>query len=502
MKNYALISVHDKSGLDIICNFFTKKNIGIISTGETAKYIKKIGYNTLLVSELTKFDEILDGRVKTLHPHIYASLLYNKNKKKHIEDFTTIKFPTIGYLIVNLYPFKKSIDKRLSHEKCIEMIDIGGSALLRAASKNYNRVTSICDPQDYSELIKNININNNAVNLKFRKKMAIKSFRTTSEYDKEIFNWMQGNNINASFVINNHKKINLKYGENSHQKAILYKKNSKNFYDSKIHGKELGFNNLKDIDSAFKCVNEFLKPTSVIIKHNSPCGAATADTIYKAFKNSVDSDIVSSFGGVIAVNRTLDKKTALLISKSFYEVILAPKFSNDAITILKRNKNIRLITTSGINKENNIEISSINNGFLIQESNKIIIKENNIKLSSNYKGSKKNIADLIFALKICKYATSNAIVIAKNLKIISIGSGQTSRIASTKIALSKIKSEKNFVAASDAFFPFIDCMQMLIKKKCSAIIQPNGSINDKKIIEFANIKKLPLYFTKYRFFKH
>jgi len=216
----------------------------------------------------------------------------------------------------------------------------------------------------------------------------------------------------------------------------------------------------------------------------------------------LDSDVVSSFGGVIAVNRTLNKKTALLISKNFYEVILAPKFSKDAITILKKNQNIRLIKTSGINKKNDNDIFSINNGFLIQESNKIIIKEKNIKLSSNYKASKKNIHDLIFALKISKYVTSNAIVIAKDLKIISIGGGQTSRIASTKIALSKIKSHKNFVAASDAFFPFIDCIQMLIKKKCSAIIQPEGSINDKKIIEYANIKKLPLYFTKYRFFKH
>jgi len=234
MKNYALISVHDKSGLDIICNFFTKKNIGIISTGGTAKYIKNIGYNTLLVSELTKFDEILDGRVKTLHPYIYASLLYNKNEKKHIEDFKNIKFPTIGYLIVNLYPFKKTIDKKLSHEKCIEMIDIGGSALLRAGSKNYRRVASICDPLDYPELIKNINTNNSVANLKFRKKMAIKSFETTSDYDKEIFNWMKGSDINANFVINNHKKINLKYGENSHQKAIFYTKNSKNFYDIKF----------------------------------------------------------------------------------------------------------------------------------------------------------------------------------------------------------------------------------------------------------------------------
>ena len=501
MKKYAIISVYDKSNLKIICEFFSKKNIGIISTGATARFIKNIGYKASTIKDVTNFEEILDGRVKTLHPHIYAALLYNQEKQKHVQEFKNLKFPDIEFLIVNLYPFQKSIKKNLSYQKCIEMIDIGGPTLLRAASKNYQWITSICDPLDYPNLISNFESNNNKTSLEFRKQMAAKSFKTTYEFDKEIYTWLENKKIKNDLTILNHEKVQLKYGENAHQTAILHKKNTKNFYNNQVHGKELGFNNLRDIDSAFNCINEFKNPTSVIIKHNSPCGVSSSKNIFVALKNSLNADLISSFGGIIALNRAVDKKTALLISKNFYEAILAPKFNSEALKILKK-KNIRLIVTAGIKNNQTKEIFSISNGYLIQELNRVKISKKNIKLVSNYKCSKKNIDDLIFAFKVCKHVKSNAIVLVSNLKTIAIGGGQGSRIESTKIAVNKSKKNKNFVAASDAFFPFTDCIKILVQKKCKAVIQPCGSINDKKIIEYANNKKLPLYFSDYRLFKH
>ena len=502
MKKYALISTFDKSNLKIICEFFSKKNIGIISTGGTAKYIKNLGYKASTIKDMTGFEEILGGRVKSMHPHIYASLLYNEEKQYQVKEFEGLNFPNIEFLIVNLYPFQKSIKKNLNYKKCIEMIDIGGPTLLRAASKNYQRITAICDPQDYSKLILNWESNNNKTSLEFRKQMSIKSFKTTCEFDREIFTWLEDKKINNNFTVLNHNKIKLKYGENSHQEAIFYKKNKKNFYNNQLHGKELGFNNLRDIDSAFNCISEFKDPTSVIIKHNSPCGAASSKNIFIALKNSLNADLTSSFGGIIALNRTVDKKTALLISKNFYEAVLAPKFNSEAVKILKKKNSIRLIVTAGIKNNQNKEVFSINNGYLIQEPNRVKINRKNIKLVSDKKCSNRDIDDLIFAFKICKHVKSNAIVLASNLKTIAIGGGQSSRIESTKIAVNKAKKNINFVAASDAFFPFTDCIKMLVKKKCKAVIQPSGSINDKKVIQYANDKNLPLYFSVYRLFKH
>jgi len=504
MKKYALISVYNKKNIEVICKFFLANNIGIISTGSTASIIRKYGYKCQLVSDLTKYKEILDGRVKTLHPNVHASLLFKRNNHHHRIQIKKTKFPIIDYVVVNLYPFNEFQKNSSSIEECIEMIDIGGPTLLRSAAKNYQDVTAICDVNDYNKLINNFKLNRGSTNLIFRKKMAQKVFKTTYQYDKTISDWLRNKNQSKEIEIFYHEKKDLRYGENPHQKSFLYTKNTKNnFVDNLLHGKELSYNNLLDIDIAFNCVNEFVNPTCVIIKHNSPCGASSDKIISKAFVKAVKSDPISSFGGVIAFNSNIDNKTAELLSKNFYEVVLAPMFSAEVKKILTIKKNIRLIKTSGIKNNITHEIKSINDGYLVQEKNNVIFKKNSMQLVSNYNSSNKEIDDLIFAFKICKYVKSNAIVLANNQTTVSIGGGQTSRIDATKIAIKKIKNkQKSFVASSDAFFPFTDSIKLLIKRGCRAIIQPGGSLNDKKIINIANKNKLGLYFSKYRFFKH
>ena len=503
IKN-ALISVYNKSKLGLVCKELEEKNINIISTGSTADYILKLGFKCKKISNITKFKEILDGRVKTLHPKIYASLLFDRNKNKHIKEFQKIKFPEINLVIVNLYPFNKSKFRNATYAKCIEMIDIGGPTLLRAAAKNHKSITPICDPSDYSKLIKNLKENNGNTSEHFRLEMAQKIFYTTSKYDQNISNFFNEKNKLSSNNFENTNIIKLKYGENPHQKAYLYSiKNKSDFHNNVLNKKILSFNNIRDSEVAFNCVSEFKQPTAVIIKHTSPCGVATNKNISKAFYDARIADKISAFGGIIAINRDLDAKTAKMIVDDFFEVVLAPAFTKQALKIISKKKNIKLIETKKIIKINKKEIYSINSGFLVQEKNIININKKNIKLVSNYKATKKMIDDLIFAFKVCKYVKSNAIVLAKNLKTISIGGGQTSRIDATKNALKKIMlKNKNFVAASDAFFPFTDSIKILIKKNCTGIIQPSGSINDKKIILYANNKKIPLYFTSYRFFKH
>ncbi len=503
MSKNAIISVYDKTDLKILCNYFKNNNINIISTGNTAKHIKKIGFKCHLVSSVTKFKEILEGRVKTLHPKIHASLLFDRYKKNHTNEFKKIKFPIIDFVIVNLYPFEKFIKKNSDYEKCIEMIDIGGTALLRSAAKNHKSITVISDPKDYKKFINNIKLNNKDKSFIFKKQMAKKAFLKTSRYDSAIYKWLGGSKKSDVLSIKNQKQINLRYGENPHQKSFYLNKDlNSGIYKNMIQGKSLSFNNIKDIDSSLNCIRDFIKPTSVIIKHTSPCGIASGKNVYRALFDSIKADSISAFGGIVAVNRTLDGKSAKLLVKNFFEIILAPKFTKESLKIFKTKKNLTLINTSNLKDNFKNETYSVNNGYLIQEKNKIIFNKSHLKLASNYRCSKDTIDDLIFAFKVCKHVKSNAIVLVNNQKTISIGAGQTSRIDSTKIAINKIKKNISFVAASDAFFPFTDSIKMLIKKRCKAIIQPSGSINDKKIIEFANKNKFPLYFSKYRFFKH
>jgi len=506
-KKYALISVFNKEKIEKICQTLLNHNINIIATGSTATYIKKSGYKCYSINYFTKFKEILDGRVKTLHPNIHASILFKRKNKKHIKEFKKLNFPEIDFVIVNPYPFQEMQNKSSDSNKIIEMIDIGGLALLRSAAKNFHYVSTICNINDYKEFIDILNKNNGKTNLNFRKKMAAKVFEITSNYDSMIGNWIT-NNKNNNFKIFSHKKVSLRYGENPHQSAFLCKDLTREpiFYDNIIKtGKGLSYNNILDIDSAYECINEFKEPTCVIIKHNNPCGVASNKNIINAFINALKTDSDSAFGGIIALNRNVDHNIAKKITSNFFEIIIAPKFNNKAKVILNKKKNLILIETKKILKNKKLDIKSINGGYLLQQKNTINFVKKDMRLMSNVKISNTIIKDLIFSFKVCKHVKSNAIVLVKNKKTIGIGAGQMSRIDATKIALSKLskKEKKNgFVSASDAFFPFIDNIKILLKNNCVAIIQPKGSINDDKIIEFANKNNIALFFSKYRFFKH
>ena len=499
MKRNALISVYDKSSLKKICRVLNKFNIEIISTGATAKKIISLGYNCEEISNLTKFKEILNGRVKTLNPKLHASVLYKRNNPEHEKVFKKLNFPIIDFVIVNFYPFSKISNKEIP-EKKIEMIDIGGPSMIRSASKNFLSVTTICDKKYYDPLIKELIKNNGVTSLAFRKKMAERNFKLTSDYDLSIFKW---------FIADKKKKktnkINIKYGENPNQKAYYLPNSKSNLFNSQISGKNMGYNNILDISEGLSCLNEFGEPTCVIIKHNNPCGVASASNIESAYLKALNSDPISAFGGIVLFNRKVDNNLAKLIHNNFYEIIVAPKFNKESLKVLTSKQKLIIIDSSGLKEKNKRIIKSVNSGTLYQDFNSYKISKSELKLVSEKKLSDKIVEDLIFAYKVAKHVKSNAIVLANNKQTLGIGAGQMSRVDSSKIAIIKYKQffkYRDFVCASDAFFPFTDNIQRLLKLNCLGVIQPSGSINDKKIISYANKKNTSLYFIKNRVFKH
>ena len=499
MKKNALISVYDKSSIKKICNVLNKFNIGIISTGATAKKIVSLGYKCKEISKLTKFKEILNGRVKTLNPKLHASILYKRNSTEHKKTFKKLDFPTIDFVIVNFYPFSKISNKENPDNK-IDMIDIGGPSMIRSASKNFKYVTTICDKKYYNSFIKELTKNKGFTSLAFRKKMAERNFKLTSEYDLSIFKWFSGEAESKR-----NKKIKIKYGENPNQNAYYLTNAKSNLFSSQLNGKGLGYNNILDVSEGLNCLDEFSEPTCVIIKHNNPCGVASAVDIKSAYLKAVQSDSVSAFGGVVLVNRKIDKKLAKLIDNKFYEAVIAPKFNILSLEILKSKKKLIIIDSSNLKITNDKTFKSVNSGTLYQDFNSYKISKAKIKLVSNKKSSNKTLEDLVFAFKVAKHVKSNAIVFARNKQTVGIGAGQMSRLDSTKMAIMKYKetfNHKNFVCASDAFFPFTDNIKKLLKLNCKAIIQPSGSKNDDKIIEYAIKRKAALYFVKNRVFKH
>ena len=500
-KRNALVSVYNKTYLKKLCSTFLKYNISIISTGETANKIKALGYKCKKISDLTKFNEILEGRVKTLHPKIYASILFKRNNSKQLKEFNKINFPKIDFVVVNLYPFEKWINT--NKETTIEMIDIGGITLLRSSAKNFNFVTSICDNKYYYQLIKNLKKNNGNTSLEFRKQMAQKTFEKSADYDLKIAKWFSNKLKKQSKI--KLLKTKLRYGENPHQSGSIKYDNKKNIFKNLINNRQLSYNNFLDVDSALDLLQEFKEPTSVIIKHNSPCGVGSAKSINLAFNKAFNADTKSAFGGVLGFNRTVNYTLAKKLYSNFFEIIVAKNFTNKCLSLLKNKKNLILIETkNNIEKKLN-EIRSINGGLLSQQKNNIVIKLQDLTIKSKTKALKKTIDDLIFCFKVCKHVKSNAIVLGKNKQTFGIGAGQMSRVDATKIALyktSKKNKKSGFVVASDAFFPFTDSLKLLFKENCKGVIQPKGSKNDYKIVNFANNKSIPLYFSKYRFFKH
>ncbi len=509
----ALVSVSDKSNLEDILKTFKKYNIKIISSGGTYKTIKKLGYKCTEVSRYTGFGEMLDGRVKTLHPKIHAGILHDRSNKKHKLEMNKKKFPSIDLIVVNFYPFQKIVRRLRNNKEIIENIDIGGPTMVRSAAKNYRNVTIITNINHYPKLKSEITKNNGSTTLKFRELMSGEAFGLTAYYDAMIANWFN-NNLNIDFperkTIFGKKLTQLRYGENPHQKSSIYVSdyNDKEIGLKQLNGKELSYNNYNDVFASLDILYSIKKkPTTVIIKHANPCGVSTNKSALISFKNAFSCDPISAFGGVIACNFKINKVLANEISKNFLEVILAKGFDKKALKILTKKKNLRIIDISRYNQKNNTIIKSFAKSFLIQDKDKTIFNKKDLKFVTNKKPSQKELAEVEFAYNVCKFVKSNAIVLTNNFTTIGIGAGQPSRLDSCKIATQKAKKFKskeikNSIAASDAFFPFADGIKNLIKSGVKIIVQPGGSIKDKEVIRTANKAKIKMIFTGTRHFNH
>jgi len=512
IKN-ALISVSDKTELNPILKVLKKFKIKIISSGGTYRSIKKLGYDCTEISKYTGFKEMLDGRVKTLHPKIHAGILHDRHNKKHQNEMNKEKFPSIDLIIVNFYPFQKTVIDSKNQRKIIENIDIGGPAMVRAAAKNFKNVTIITSKNDYQGLIKEIKKNNGKTSLKFRELMSSKAFGLTAYYDSIVADWFN-QRLKIKFperkTIFGKKIQNLRYGENPHQESSLYINDydDQNLGLKQLNGKELSFNNYNDMFAALEILSSIKKDSAtVIIKHANPCGVSKNKSSLTSFKNAYACDPISAFGGVIACNFKIDKKISQEINKNFFEVILAKSFDNNALNILKKKKNLRIIDISKFKIKNLTTIKSFNSSFLVQSKDGLILDKKKLRCVTKTKPTEKEISEMEFAFNVCKHVKSNAIVLTNNFSTIGIGAGQPSRLDSCKIASQKARQFqpskiKNSIAASDAFFPFADGIKTLIKAGVKIIIQPGGSVKDKEVINAANKAKIKMVFTRIRHFNH
>ena len=505
----ALISVSDKKNIKSILELLKKNKVKIISSGGTYKEIKKLKFKCIEVSEFTNFHEILEGRVKTLHPKIHAGILSKRISKIHQNEMKKNNFENIDLVIVNFYPFENTLKKTSNHNKIIENIDIGGPSMVRSAAKNYKDVTVITSTNQYDELIEELKRNKGSTTLKFREKLSRIAFTETAYYDSVISNYF--NNISdTSFPDKRTFHANLidipRYGENPHQKSAIYSKNS-NMNIKQIHGKQLSYNNYNDIFSALTISKSLPSDTgTVIIKHANPCGVSIKKNHLQSYVAALKCDPISAFGGVVSCNYKVTKTIAEELNKLFLEVVIANNFDADALKILKTKKNLRLIDASKYIFKADLKFISNNEEILVQSEDikKFDIKD--FKVISKKKPNTKQMKNLLFAFNICRYVKSNAIVLASNETTTGIGSGQSSRLDSCKIAIDKMKkfSDTNdeIVAASDAFFPFVDGIEKLVQSGVTAVIQPSGSIRDKEVIKYANETNTILVFSKTRHFRH
>ena len=508
IKN-ALISVSDKKNLKDLLKSLKKHKIKIISSGGTFKEIKKLKFKCLEISKYTNSPAILGGRVKTLHPKIHAGILSKRNNKSHKNDLKNNNFDEIDLVIVNFYPFEKTLIQTNNHSKIIENIDIGGPTMVRAAAKNYNDVTVITSSSQYDELIKQLKINNGSTSLDFRKKMSLDAFSETAYYDAIIsnyFNKIENNDFPQKKIFYGNLIQKLRYGENPHQKSAIYSK-KQDLDINQIHGKQLSYNNYSDIFSALTISKSLPENIgTVIVKHSNPCGVSINKDYLKSYKLALACDPISAFGGIVSFNFKINKAVALELNKIFLEVVIANGFEVEALKILRRRKNLRIIDSTHFMPGDIIKFNSISDSILAQseDSKKFNIKD--FKIVSKKKPSKSQLKDLIFAFNVCRYVKSNAIVLASQETTIGIGSGQPSRLDSCKIAIDKMNKfqnlKTNIVAASDAFFPFVDGIEKLVQSGVSAVIQPSGSIRDKEIINFANQTNTVLVFSNTRHFRH
>jgi phosphoribosylaminoimidazolecarboxamide formyltransferase / IMP cyclohydrolase len=518
----ALLSVSDKTGLQPFAKALSELGIELISTGGTATALRAAGLNVKDVSEVTGFPEIMDGRVKTLHPKIHGGLLNIRANAEHQVAKSNNGIENIDLLVVNLYPFEATIANGAEWDDAIENIDVGGPAMIRAAAKNHDDVTVVVDPSDYDVIVAELQKNNAATLLGTRKKLAAKAFARTAAYDRAIANWF-GKQLDVTtpdyFSVAGKLHQSLRYGENPHQHAAVYKTNDgrSGIVDAEqIQGKELSYNNINDADAALEMIREFggsEQAACVIVKHANPCGVALGATSVEAYLKALACDSTSAFGGILAFNRKLDGKTAEEISKLFTEVIIAPSADADALTILSAKKNLRLLLLADLAMPSSRTtlVKSISGGLLVQTSDSF--SEMELKVVSKRQPGQQEMADLLFAFKVAKHVKSNAIVFAQNGTTVGIGAGQMSRIDSTRIAVRKsldaatalsLKTPlvKGAVLASDAFFPFADGIEAAAAAGATAIIQPGGAMRDDEVIKAADAAGLAMVFTGVRHFRH
>tara|TARA_A100000164_G_scaffold344644_1_gene343879 strand:+ start:110 stop:1648 length:1539 start_codon:yes stop_codon:yes gene_type:complete len=505
----ALISVSDKRNLKPLLTVLKRNNVKIISSGGTFKEIKKLKFNCIEVAEFTNSPEILEGRVKTLHPKIHAGILNKRGSKLHLKDLKINNFENIDLVIVNFYPFENALNKTNNHNKIIENIDVGGPTMVRSAAKNYKDVAVITSSNQYIELIDELNKYKGSTSLNLREKLSGIAFTETAYYDSVIssyFNRISNTNFPKKKVLHGNLIETLRYGENPHQESGIY--SIKSEMDLKqIHGKQLSYNNYNDIFAALTISKSLPKNTgTVIVKHANPCGVSIKRNHLESYKSALACDPISAFGGIVSCNFTINKSLALELSKLFLEVIVANNFDFRALKILKKKKNLRLVDSSKYLINEGLKYVSANNEILIQTEDLKKFTSKDFKIVSKRKPSSRQMKDLIFAFNICRYVKSNGIVLAANETTAGIGSGQPSRLDSCKIAIKKMKKftklNENLVAASDAFFPFVDGIEKLVQSGVQAVVQPSGSIRDKEIIKFANETNTILIFSKTRHFRH
>ena len=504
----ALVSLSDKSNLDELIKFLLDQGVKIISTGGTYNAIKKITNKVIEVSEFTGFEEMMDGRVKTLHPKIHAGIL--ARRETDIEVLTDRGYECIDIVIVNLYPFRETIASGCSFDEAIEKIDIGGPTMIRSAAKNFKDVAVISDPNDYTQLIDEWK-NNGGISYEFRKELSQKVFQLMAEYNLSIANYLKDISFNTH-QYNLQKSQSLRYGENPHQTANLFtfaNLEHKNIANADVlQGKELSYNNIVDADAAWECVRAFDEPACVIVKHANPCGVAEGSSIFEAYDLAFNTDPTSAFGGIIAFNREVDKKTAEEINtRQFVEVVLATSFEEAALEELAKKKNVRVLCVD-FEQDNPYPgvIKKVSGGILIQSDDTFIVPKEDLKCVTKRQPSSEEINDLMFAWKVAKFVKSNAIVYVKNKQTIGIGAGQMSRVISAEIANLKAKEEglevKGAAMASDAFFPFRDGIDKAASSGIAAIIQPGGSIRDEEVIAAADENNIAMVFTSTRHFRH
>ncbi|MBU0687225.1 MAG: bifunctional phosphoribosylaminoimidazolecarboxamide formyltransferase/IMP cyclohydrolase [Candidatus Margulisbacteria bacterium] len=520
-KKLALVSVSDKTGIEKFVRELKQYGYNIVSTGGTSRALRKAKLRILTVEDVTGSPHMFDGRVKSLHPKIHGGILADRNNPEHVKDMKKYKIRPIDIVVCNLYPFEKVLRKdSFTHEEAIENIDIGGPTMVRASAKNYSNVAIVVDPSDYKVVLSELKRNNGEISYSVREDLARKAFEHTARYDSLIYAYLRSkdeipDSTFPKFVDITLEKIQgLRYGENPHQKAAFYKEigiGNKEYgigitNGEQLHGKELSFNNIVDMDAAWAAATYFAKPCVAIIKHTNPCGLAEAENLTIAYKRALEGDPVSAFGSIVACNREVDEAAAKEMSSLFIEVIIAPAFSKGALAIFKQKKNLRIIE---MGKESlkrpfrGYDYKRVSGGLLIQDADTIQLAINDIKVATTKQPSLGEMEDLFFAWGVCKHVKSNAIVIAKNSKVLGVGAGQMSRIDAAGLAVNKSGEEvKGSVLASDAFFPFKDVVEFAAKYGISAIIQPGGSKRDQESIDAANQHGMVMVFTGRRHFKH